>query len=251
MPYCQFRDAVEQKRLVINDGIVKRLIENTFLDKLKCVIWSGYPLKVDFMHVAASNRVDSVEAIGCLYEHGCPWDEDTFEIAIKNKNYNIVQYLINMECPMPADIMNKIVATGDTRMIKLAVDTIQKKSWLVDTYMPDVKTNIVAAKNGHLPIIEYLVEQKIPINEDVLNAAVIYGHLKIVKYIQENYKLADHQTLIYAAAWGHVEIVKYLHEIGIELTAEAINQAELNDKFDVVEYLDKNKCPRYKHCIIL
>ena len=75
-----------------------------------------------------------------------------------------------------------------------------------------------AAKNGHLHILEYLVERKYDqFVEDACWCAAKYGHLDCLKYLHETAK----------APWDYV----------------AVFEAHKNNQTDCVQYLLDNNCP--------
>ncbi|WP_242218456.1 ankyrin repeat domain-containing protein [Bacillus cereus group sp. BfR-BA-01380] len=97
----------------------------------------------------------------------------------------------------------------------------------------------VAAKNGHLEIVKYLIEKGIDIDArggtfdaSALNLAAGAGHLGIVKYLIEvgtelDVSLAKRNPLFGAIYGGHKEVVEFLVEKGIDIsiryTGERIN----------------------------
>ncbi|SFH95583.1 MULTISPECIES: ankyrin repeat domain-containing protein [unclassified Bacillus (in: firmicutes)] len=98
----------------------------------------------------------------------------------------------------------------------------------------------VAAKNGHLEIVKYLIEKGIDIdarggtfNASALNLAAGAGHFGIVKYLIEvgtelDVSLAKRNPLFGAIYGGHKEVVEFLVEKGIDIsiryTGEKINK---------------------------
>ncbi len=84
----------------------------------------------------------------------------------------------------------------------------------------DWKTASSAAKNGHLHILEYLVERKFDkysAHAWACSYAAEFGHLDCLKYLQETAK----------APWDS-HVVHYAHE---------------NKHTDCVQYLLDNNCP--------
>lgn len=88
----------------------------------------------------------------------------------------------------------------------------------------------VAAKKGHLEIVEYLINKGIDIDArggtfdaSALNLASGAGHLEIVKYLIEvgaelDVSLAKRNPLFGAIYGGHKEVVEYLVEEGIDIS---------------------------------
>ena len=119
----------------------------------------------------------------------------------------------------------------------------------------------LAAKNGHLDVIKYLVdgvnkgrashvfliEQGADIHnddEETLRLAAEKGRLDVVKYLVEqgaDLHARDEEALRLAAENGHLDVVKYLVEQGADLHAryelDALQSAVMQGHFDVVKYL--------------
>ena len=103
----------------------------------------------------------------------------------------------------------------------------------------------VAAENGHLNIVKYLVEQGIDFQEeDALVYAVRNGHLDIVKYLVEkgsDIHINNEEPLREASKRGYLNIVKYLVERGADIHVnddEPLRKARQNGHVDVVQYLE-------------
>jgi ankyrin repeat protein len=103
-----------------------------------------------------------------------------------------------------------------------------------------------SAGNGHLYIVQYLVEHGADIHADndcALRLSAANGHLETVKYLVEHG--ADiHAEMDYSLCWGakngHLETVKYLVENGADIHAKtnyAIRLSAKNGHIEVVNYL--------------
>lgn len=88
----------------------------------------------------------------------------------------------------------------------------------------------VAAKRGHLDIVEYLVDKGLDVNTkggtfdaSALNLASLGGDIETVKYLMSNgaimdVSLAKRNPLFSAIQGGHMDVVQYLVEMGIDIT---------------------------------
>ncbi|WP_102028692.1 ankyrin repeat domain-containing protein [Salirhabdus sp. Marseille-P4669] len=119
----------------------------------------------------------------------------------------------------------------------------------------------VAAKKGHLEIVEYLIDKGIDINArggtfdaSALNLAAGEGHLEIVKYLIEHgaeldVSLAKRNPLFGAIYGGHKEVVEFLVEKGIDISIkytgeniknmDAYEYARQFGQTEIAEYLKK------------
>ncbi len=86
----------------------------------------------------------------------------------------------------------------------------------------------VAASQGHLPIVKWLVEEGAELNArggilggNALNEAVSEGHLEIVRWLLENHAQMDvdepeHNPLFSAIQGGYSDIARMLIDSGID-----------------------------------
>jgi hypothetical protein len=103
-----------------------------------------------------------------------------------------------------------------------------------------------AATQGDLALVKFAVENggDIHANEGALQWASENGHLDIVEYLVDkkaNIHAWDEAALQFASLNGHLEIVKYLVEHGANIHAYddiALRWARKNKHWDVVKYLE-------------
>lgn len=104
----------------------------------------------------------------------------------------------------------------------------------------------VAAKKGHLEIVEYLINKGIDIDAkggtfdaSALNLASGAGHLEIVKYLKEagaelDVSLAKRNPLFGAIYGGHKEVAEFLVEKGIDISVRYTGESLMD--MDAYEY---------------
>jgi ankyrin repeat protein len=119
----------------------------------------------------------------------------------------------------------------------------------IGIYAGDDKALIAAAVNGHLSIVEFLVNHGINIHsrdDKALISATFDGHLSIVEYLINqgaNIHAQDDQALIYAVLRGNISVVKFLLDHGANIHAQndrALIVGLSNDHLLVVELLLRN-----------
>lgn len=109
----------------------------------------------------------------------------------------------------------------------------------------------LAARNGHIDIVKFLVAQGADIHaddDDALRVAAEFGQLDIVRYLVDqgaDVHARDDFALRWAASKGHLDIVKFLVRKGADIHAEgengdipcAFSRAAERGHLDIVIYL--------------
>ncbi len=142
-------------------------------------------------------------------------------------------------------LLRQAAARGYLDIIKYLIsksNTIHSKDIYSDAL-------VQAALNGHLNVVKYFTEENYPradINykdDWALRIAADDGYLNVVEYLVEHgadIHAVDDYALRWAAANGHLPIVKYLVEHGADIHVDndwALKNAEQYNHSDVVKYL--------------
>ena len=167
--------------------------------------------------------------------------------------------LISTMTNLPED--QQLTLASQIGSMVLVKDLVEQKG--VDVRLDNGYALRPAARNGHLEIVKYLVEngadmesQNDPTSatggEDAVLMAARNGHLAVVQYLVEKGADPDVHTfmkktpLIWAAQFGHLEVVKYLAEQGADIRAFndlPLIWADSNGYGDIVRYLASQGVP--------
>jgi hypothetical protein len=94
--------------------------------------------------------------------------------------------------------------------------------------------------------LKYLHETvKAPWNSYTANGAAQNGHLHILEYLVERkYDQFVEDACWCAAKYGHLDCLKYLHETAkAPWDSEAVREAQESDQTECLQYLLDNNCP--------
>ncbi len=75
-------------------------------------------------------------------------------------------------------------------------------------------TCALVAKNGHLSILKFLIDNDCKWNYNACAYAIENGHLDVLKYLYQNGCKMDKSLYNIALSKGYVEIIKWFEEIG-------------------------------------
>ena len=171
-------------------------------------LWpSGWDETYFCWQVAQTNKLELLK--WAREEKKCEWDEGTINAAARQGNLEMVKYCVANECPIDAMRVQML----PKRSSRGASNTYAKKSKRLGIG----STASWAAENGHLHILEYLVERKY---DNITNVRVVCG---------QN---------------GHLDCLKYLHETAkAPWDEDAVREAHKNNQTECVQYLLDNNCP--------
>ena len=160
--------------------------------------------------VARTNKLELLKWV--REEKGCEWDANTGCSAAWNGNLEMVEYCLANQCP------------GDT------------------CYCAS------AAQGGQLECLKYLREKRrfpVPWNHETADYAAGEGHLHILEYLVERkYDEYTNQACCSAAGSGHLDCLKYLHETAkAPWDSEAVRRAHKLYRPECLQYLLDNDCP--------
>ena len=100
--------------------------------------------------VAKTNKLELLK--WAREEKKCEWDEETINVAVNQRNLEMVKYCVANECPIDGWACACAASKGHLECLKYLREEV-KAPW-------DFRTANRAAANGHLHILEYLVERK-------------------------------------------------------------------------------------------
>ena len=102
------------------------------------------------LEVAQTNKLELLK--WAREEKKCEWDERTINMAAEQGNLEMVKYCVAKKCPIDAWACASAARKVISRCLKyLREEAKAPWNWYTATW---------AAENGHLHILEYLVERK-------------------------------------------------------------------------------------------
>jgi hypothetical protein len=94
-----------------------------------------------------------------------------------------------------------------------------------------------AALNGHLNILRYAKEKRIPFGADACPNAARNGHLDCLIFLRENGAKWNSATTMSAIVGGHIECLKYSHEYGCPFDSRSCHWAKIEGQIECLRYL--------------
>jgi hypothetical protein len=174
--------------------------------------WEGQSMwnETEFCEkVAKTNKLKFLKWI--REEKKCEWDAQTINAAAEHGNLEMLKYCVANQCPVDVHTCGHAAFHGHLECLKYLHEEA-KVDW-------GILTATCATSNGHLHILEYLVERK-------------YG---------------THEwpfCCVCAAEKGHLDCLKFLRETArARWDDDAVRQAHENNHPECLQYLLDNDCP--------
>jgi len=186
--------------------------------------------------------------------------EDLFLEIFTFPNLEIINYILNQKflwdnknlAPYIANnALNNNVMNNRLEIVKYLVKELPPTIVIIDIHNNNDEPLRLASSNGHLEIIQYIMEitreENYIINSNnvlhALYSAISVGHLKIVKYLIEQFSLVlnnDNNVIYVALSNYYVEIIKYLIEAGANIHVNddfIFKNAIKTNNLDMVKFL--------------
>ncbi len=180
---------------------------------------------------AARGDLDTLRWL--LEEHNFPCGVQTFASATSAGHLHIIQYLHQLGCIWPGDVLSNAARSGN-------VDLLQ---WMVTTNNDlHIDPNICqsAAVSGNVQMLEYCMSTfNAKLNSTVADAAADRGHLHVLAWLHEHAGPISNSTCTLAAVSGHLEILKWTRQHGFTPSALACTLAR---NHSIREWLHANNC---------
>jgi hypothetical protein len=143
-----------------------------------------------------------------LHEQGCPWDEDTFDAAVRyGGNVEMLEWLYKKNSLWMRGWHCSLGAiSGNMDVLKWLHG--RKFLWGIDTFD-------IAIEKGNLEMVNWLHEQKFRLKtHSSLYAAARSGDIAMVKWCLDHGCIMNKYASIAAAEKGNLEMLQWLHEQG-------------------------------------
>lgn len=189
--------------------------------------WDAGPMH-HFTSLAA--QYGQVNCLQYAVENGCILRGDECAIAAKAGNAGCLKYAHEQGGQITARDCEFAVKGGHLACVKYMIacstqGTINEKSstWLCD----------VAARLGHLHVLQYLHSIGCPTATLTMSHAVLSNHIECLKFLH-NSGCAFGPTVLYSAVHsGSIDCVKYLHQHGCPWGAETLHLWQLRGGLNV------------------
>ncbi len=205
-----------------NDVIVKALTIYGQIELLKIAICNGCEL---FKEVRQQNDYStesmekynnnscahaiisgSIKMLKFVRLHGCRWDNETFDLAIKYNNFDTVKFLKEYGCEMPIYVSEYV------------------------------------AINGNIIMLEWLIKNGTKIYKKLCDTAAKCGRFEMLELLRNKYNCPwDYYTTSGAAEYGYLDILKWCIDNGCEFrSSHAYSNALSGKQFHVCSWMWNN-----------
>lgn len=189
--------------------VIHQAIRKGHLDIARYLIENGADINTIALYTAA--RYGHLEIVRYLVEYGVRIQRNTLIASIYHNRISIIKFLMENGADIE-DIFEISAGYGNLEIVKMAMDFNN-----LDRIFNGGFALRDSAKNGHLHVVQYLVEKGFYIHylcDDALAQCAISGCFDVVKYLIKN-KLKDHvyhNLLLININKAPLEIIQYVAE---------------------------------------
>ena len=135
------------------------------------------PCRLTFNAVESNN----VHILKWILDKGFLANDFVLSMAIGKRNYYMINLLMSHHCQWDHLSTECTIMIGDLSLLQ----------WTHRTYQYKLNTShlSIAAKKGHLHIMQWLYDQKIHINDDVFKQAITGGHVHVLEWLKKHHPI--------------------------------------------------------------
>lgn len=156
----------------------------------------------------------------------------------------LLKFLIGGDLPvLPNDIWLMLERNYLTRADLFYMSF--RPTFLTERLMSNVYLSSVAARNGYLNLLQWLVLSKFKINKRAWQEAAKSGQIEVLQWAKDviDEVVIDEELFAFAAAFGHLELLQWLKSIGCPCDTNACMAATAGGFWEVLKWLRANGCP--------
>ena len=183
---------------------------------------------------------NQLEILTFLHEAGYPWHRHCLNAAAETGSLECLQYAVShSDLPLIPPVINTAAKEGHVDVVK----------YLLQQNCPsDESLLMYAIEGGHLSVLTLLHKAGFELNSNVFDAAVVFGQVEILRYLHSHHCPWDASAMDGAVTHDQVSCVEYLREIGCAWSADTMCLAVYNSNVDMVRYLHAHGCPWSIEC---
>jgi hypothetical protein len=180
-----------------------------------------------------------------MHKQGCPYSESTLGVAASWRNTDVLEWLINIKCPMSVWTCRVAIA-ANCKLDNLMWLRCHGCPW--DGDVLDAATLHI----DNLVIIKYLLEEKCPWNNATLDYIIRRGKVPLLKVFHEaNVKFDESHFHLAIAFRRPIEILQYLLRcISSSWDASTFNLALCGENLSLLKWLKEEGCALSKLKIV-
>jgi len=197
---------------------------------------------IDLCRYAAAGG--QIHVLQWLKDKGYPQNWSMYQWAARGGDTRVLQWLKAKGCPLPRPYD---VGMPDKQSCNAAAEHghLPALQWLLENgFYADERTCAKAAISGHLHVLEWLVANNYPFERIISLDAAEGGHLHVVQWLYAKYMLIP-GICSKAARHGHLHILQWLKTVGCPCYGESTTcfEAAWAGHLEVLQWLVENGYP--------
>ena len=194
-------------------------IKENYFEGLKIFIENDNRFIMDEEIIGNAILKNNYEMINYLKKKGYYWDKLLYSYAFSKKSLDLVKYLYNNNCPLDKDLFIYIISHHNLEKIYDILDYLIKVNC---PYHEDACNE--AIRRCNIDLLKYFHKNKFYWDENTYDVVIQYtSKLKYIDYLHKNGCPWNIKSSLKAIKTYDLKLIKYLFENNIELDKEIYN----------------------------
>jgi len=233
-------DITKKRRDSKRQFVVQMAAAHGYTDTLQWLKDNRCPMyrTSSFIYIGAA-RLGQLEAIKWLRNEGCKWDRSAYTFAAMGGHLNVMKYLRSQRCPWSEDACFEAVGGGHLHVLRWAYDSGLRFPLFSN------QLSMIAAREGYMDILEWLLEVRVPIGPPTWKAATARGRLEVLQWLQDhNIPRPEGESLCnIAARSGRINVLEWARAQGMPWNESTCIEAAAEGELETLKYLRRGGCP--------
>lgn len=220
------REGVTKSTSVPFDEVCEEAVDKGNKNIIRWAIAEGEKLEPYLFHIAAQSG--NIGMIEWLMDLGCPMDAQAMIGAIRGDHFDTLKWLDTNGFPTSKYVLDEMACFGNKTMLSWAI---------IDQEWPlDAVACAGAARGGHLEILKWLRSLGCPWDGFTTRAAALGGHKEVYDWVVEHGCESWSNDAAHAAMMGHFDMAKWLVERHECDAQECLISAAKHGELDIFEW---------------
>jgi ankyrin repeat protein len=210
--------------------------QNGYIDIVKFLISKGADNYNEIMVFAGYGGYKKI--VQMMLDKGVTNFSETLHHATRGAKVEIVHLMASKGGRPINRTFEEAIKVGNIEILKMFIEMRATDTGPTWFYKNDNEIVQIAAKNGQIGIIEYILSKRVRIDfNTAFENAIIGGHKKIMMMMINHGATKLNFGLNKAVRAGHLELTKILLNLGAPIQMQALERALMSEKKEIIDLI--------------